>query len=149
VSSTDKIRTALIATLSYEEREAIIERLGSWFETETDLPDSDFDVMLEEARAGTVLRRQVEEAKWAELKESDGQESDLATAMVEGPSVDPEWQKHHEAAMRFGIEWGGDEDPRPRCYSHVLMRGDSRRCDGVDDHRGWAHWNGDLGVMWQ
>jgi hypothetical protein len=150
VSSTDKIRTALIATLSYEEREATIARLGTWFETNSTLEEEEFDEMLEAARGDTLRRQEEEQIKWSELeKTGSAEDGDLATGMADAPSVDPKWEEHHAANLKYGIAWGGAADPRHRCASHILMSGDSHRCDGTDLHQGWAHWNRDLGVMWQ
>jgi hypothetical protein len=137
---TDQMRTAATGHLDPWEAKRLVTRLAQHFEEDSELSEQGFDQALTVALTGTDR----DEAEIAESDEVQVTELKMAEAVT-----DPHWEAVDKAHRKWGIEHGGEDDPRPKCDGGLMIDGKNYRCHGAGDHYGWSHWNPDAAAIWR
>lgn len=136
---TDQLRVRYAERMDPWEAQPALVRLAKHFLTAADMDENAFDAY-------------VSEQPPERDEEVEGDARDYTAAEVEKASeasVDPEWAKRHAAQMNYGIEHGGEDDPRGHCIGALNVKGQHYPCDYAEYHEGWAHSNKELGAIWR
>lgn len=134
---TDQLRVRYAERMDPWEAQPVLVRLAKHFLSATTMIEDDFDRLVAE-RPPEVD---------SDTAEGDGYEDESAN--MAAASVDPEWEKRYLAQMNYGIEHGGEDDPRGHCIGALNIKGQHYACDYAEGHDGWAHGNKELGAIWR